>query len=79
LRRVHEALVDDLESGLFRRVEIVPGTHRAAERLLVSGATTRAAHALHLALAMTAGVAAVATVEADLARAALSVGLAVLP
>jgi prevent-host-death family protein len=79
LVRLQQALIEDLESGLFRRVEIVPATHRAAERLLLSTATVSADHALHLALAMTAGVAGVLTVDADLARSARAVGLPVYP
>ena len=74
-----QALLDDLESGMFRRVEIVPATHRAAERLLLSGATARASHALHLALAMTAGVAAILTVDPELATSARAVGLPAYP
>jgi len=79
LARLQPALVQDLESGMFRRVEIVPATHRAAERLLLSSATLAAGHALHLALAMTAGVAGLLTVDAALARSARAVGLPAYP
>jgi predicted nucleic acid-binding protein len=79
LVRLQRVLLDDLESGMFRRAEIVPATHRAAERLLLSGATISASHALHLALAMTAGVACLLTVDAALATSARAVGLPVHP
>ena len=76
---VHRAVLEDLEAGVFRRVEAVPATHRAAERLLLSGAASRSNDALHLALAMTAGVAAVLTQSPRLAASARAVGLAVHP
>jgi len=77
--RVQQALLADLESGIFRRVEIVPATHRSAERLLLSFATADPSHALHLALAMTAGVAGLLTADPELARSARAVGLPAYP
>jgi prevent-host-death family protein len=76
---LQQALLEDLESGVFRRAEIVPATHRAAERLLLSAAAVTAGHALHLALAMMAGVAGVLTVDTDLAGSARAVGLPAYP
>jgi antitoxin (DNA-binding transcriptional repressor) of toxin-antitoxin stability system/predicted nucleic acid-binding protein len=75
------AVLQDLDSGLFRRVELSPSTHRAAERLSLSldGAVTRASTGAHLALAMTAGVAGIVTFDRELARAAQGIGLAVVP
>jgi antitoxin (DNA-binding transcriptional repressor) of toxin-antitoxin stability system/predicted nucleic acid-binding protein len=78
--RLQSALLEDLESGSFRRVELSPATHRAAERLALSLADTAPVPplcALHLALGMTAGVAAFLTTNPLLAGAALQVGLIV--
>ena len=79
--RLHAAVLHDLDSGTFRRAEIVPATHRAAERLLLTLAEHELSprDGLHLALAMTAGVAAVVTFDPRLARAARATGLACLP
>jgi predicted nucleic acid-binding protein len=78
--RLHAALVSDLESGMFRRVDLAPPTHRAAERLLLSSTIPlRTADALHLALAMTAGVAAILTFDKHLAAAARRLGLTAAP
>jgi predicted nucleic acid-binding protein len=74
------AMLADLESGMFRRVDLAPAAHRAAERLLLSvPVPLRVADALHLALAMTAGVAAIVTFDRRLAEAARSLGLSALP
>jgi antitoxin (DNA-binding transcriptional repressor) of toxin-antitoxin stability system/predicted nucleic acid-binding protein len=74
-------LLQDLDSGVFRRVELSPPTHRAAERLALSldGVVTRVSTAAHLALAMTAGVAGIVTFDRELGRAAQALGLAVVP
>jgi antitoxin (DNA-binding transcriptional repressor) of toxin-antitoxin stability system/predicted nucleic acid-binding protein len=75
------SLLQDLESGVFRRVELSPPTHRAAERLALSlrDLAPHPSTVLHLALAMTAGVAAVVTFDGELARAAQAVGLSTVP
>lgn len=81
--RLQTALLEDIESGCLRRVELSPSTHRAAERLALSLAEETSAlgagAALHLALAMTAGVAGVVTFDPALARGAEALGLLVLP
>ncbi len=79
---LHSALLEDLEGGSFRRVELSPSTHRAAERVALSlGAAhpLRPGQVLHLALALTAGVAALVTFDADLAGAAGALGLKAIP
>jgi len=74
------ALLVDLDSGMYRRAEIAPATHRAAERLLVSSTLPLgASDALHLALAMTAGVASFLTYDRRRAKAAGRLGLYALP
>ncbi len=79
--RLHTAVLQDLDSGTFRRAEIVPATHRAAERLLLALTehALRPRDALHLALAMTAGVASILTFDSRLAQNARAIGLAALP
>jgi predicted nucleic acid-binding protein len=81
--RLQAALHDDLDSGCLRRVELSAPTHRAAERLALSLADRRMplglSAALHLALAMTAGVAGVVTFNPALTRAAKALGLAAFP
>ncbi len=78
--KVHNAIMEDVESGVFRRVSLASSTHRAAERLLLSARhSLTTVHALHLALAMTAGVEAVVTFEASFAEASKSLGLRVAP
>jgi antitoxin (DNA-binding transcriptional repressor) of toxin-antitoxin stability system/predicted nucleic acid-binding protein len=79
--RLQAAVLEDLESGAFRRVELSPATHRAAERMALSLDTPSPGSGapLHLALAMTAGVSSVVTFDRDLARAAEKAGLLAVP
>jgi len=81
--RLQVALHEDLDSGCLRRVELSAPTHRAAERLALTLGERKiavgAGAALHLALAMTAGVAGVVTFDPALARACESLGLPALP
>lgn len=74
------ALLGDLDAGMYRRAEITPATHRAAERLLASAEPSlRAGDALHLALAMTAGVATFLSYDGRRAGAARALGLTAFP
>ncbi len=76
--RVYRTLLGHLEDQLFRRIELVQGAHREAERLLLSvgGAVPlRSADALHLALAMGDQAGTVLTYDSRLADAARAVGL----
>jgi hypothetical protein len=78
--RIHRALLDDIDEGLFLRAQLTPDVHRAAERLLLAqDVPLRASDALHLALATTAEAAAVVTFDQRLREAAVRIGLAVLP
>ena len=80
-RRIQHALVARLDEGMFRHVEMSPEVHRRAEHFLLSLPRTplRAADALHLALATTAGASSVASFDARLRAAARAVGLATYP
>ena len=79
--RLHRTLLKHVEQGLYRRVELVPATHRDAERLLLAeqAVPLRAADALHLALAISGDAASIMTFDRRLAEAARSVGLAAFP
>jgi|PlaIllAssembly_1097288.scaffolds.fasta_scaffold325513_2 hypothetical protein len=80
-KRIHRQMLAVAAQGAFRRVELLPATHREAERLLLGAETRplRAADALHLALALGAGAGAVLTYDRTMARAALEQSLAVWP
>ena len=79
--RLQRAIRDDLAAGFFRRAELMPATHRKAERLLVSldSIPLRAADALHLALALGEEAASVLTYDRRLGEACRAMGLAVFP
>ena len=78
---IHRRLLALAAQGAFRRVELLPSTHREAERLLLGSGKTalRAADALHLALALGAGAGTVLTYDRAMSRAALDQSLAVWP
>ena len=78
---IHRRLLAIAAQGAFRRIELLPATHREAERLLLASerAPLRASDALHLALALGAGAGTVLTYDHAMARAALEQSLAVWP
>jgi len=77
---VQQAILERLESGQFRRIEVDSTTHREAERLLIMLATPlRAADALHLALAIQAEARTVLTYDRRLADATRAAGLEARP
>jgi predicted nucleic acid-binding protein len=77
LLRLHQALLDDLAAGSFLSVHLDASTHRAAERLLVQlpQPRLRAADALHLAMALSAGTRTLITYDQRLTVAAGAAGL----
>ena len=79
--RLHRAILSHAGKGVYRRVELLPETHREAERLLLAAESValRAADALHLALAISGDAASVLTYDRRLADAARTVGLTVFP
>ena len=79
--RIHQTILSSLEAAPYLRVELSPETHRRAEHLLLTLTATplRAADALHLALALSARAASMATFDTRLAAAARAVGLTVYP
>lgn len=80
-RRLQHAILGRLDEGVYRRVELTRDVHRRAEQFLVSlpGTPLRAADALHLALAMSARAASLASFDARLAAAAGAAGLSIYP
>ena len=80
-RRLQHAIVGRLDEGVYHRLELTRDVHRRAEHFLLSLSQTplRAADALHLALAVSARAASLASFDARLAAAARAVGLAVYP
>jgi predicted nucleic acid-binding protein len=79
--RLHRKILADVEAGLYVKNDLVPETHREAERLLlaVDNIALRAADALHLALASLAGAATIVTYDQKLAEAAMRIGLNSVP
>lgn len=79
--RLRRQILSHLETGVYRRVELLPEVHREAERLLVSidRVPLRAADALHLALALSGSAASVLTFDGRLAEAVRAAGLNVFP
>ena len=79
--RLERKLLGHVESGVCRRVELLPAEHRAAERLLLSlhGVALRAADALHLSLALSAGARTMITYDRRLADGCRSAGLQAFP
>jgi predicted nucleic acid-binding protein len=79
-RRVLRAIVEALDGGVYRRVDLAPDVYRRAEHLLLSlGTPLRALDALHLALAISVRAASLASFDVRLAAAARAAGLVTYP
>lgn len=80
-RRVQRAIVERLAEAVYQRLDLTSDVHRRAEHFLMTltEVPLRAADALHLALAVTARAASLASFDARLAAAARAVGLVVYP
>jgi predicted nucleic acid-binding protein len=81
VHRVQRTIIDSVERGTYHRVELTRDVHRRAEHFLLTVTDTplRAADALHLALALSARAASMASFDGRLAAAARAIGLAVYP
>ena len=79
---LQSAVLDDLDSGVFRHVEPSPQTHRTAQRLAMSLGgqdPARSTLVLHLALAVSASATTVVTFDRQLADACVRVGMMTFP
>lgn len=74
---IRDALLSDAKSGSFRRVDITPKIHRAAERLLLSSQSIpfRTLDALHIALAVSGEAKYLITFDRRMSEAAAINGL----
>jgi uncharacterized protein len=79
--RLYRKILEDIDSGLYIKNDLMPEAHREAERLLmaIDDVALRAADALHLALASLSGASAIVTYDIRLAKAAIRIGLNALP
>jgi uncharacterized protein len=77
--RLYHAILDHLEAGRFERLDFTPEVHREAERLMLAGLPLRAGDSLHLASATLAGAEAMITFDRQLAAAARTLGMEVVP
>jgi predicted nucleic acid-binding protein len=81
-RRVYRRLQLDVRDGIFRVLDLTAETHRSAERLLLTvgrNSPLRAADALHLAIALSAGATVLITYDQKLTAAARALGTLELP
>ena len=80
-RRLHHAVLERLDEGVYQRVELTREVHRRAEDLLLNRTeiSLRAADALHLGLAISGRAASVASFDVRMTAAARALGLAVYP
>jgi len=78
---LHRTLLADIQAGDYRTLDLVPAVHREAERLviLLDQVALRAADALHLALAVSAGCATVVTFDRRMIEAAPYLGVTPVP
>ena len=78
--RIRDAVLSDAGSGSFRRLDLTPGIHREAERMLLSTESVplRTLDALHIALAVSGNATHVITFDVRMAEAAVLHGLHVV-
>jgi hypothetical protein len=80
-RRAQRTIIESLDGAPYLRVELTREVHRRAEQLLLTltNIPLRAADALHLALALSARAASLASFDLRLAAAARALGLVQIP
>ena len=78
--QIRDAVLSDARSGSFRRLDLSPGIHREAERMLLSTESVplRTLDALHIALAISGEARHVLTFDGRMAEAAALHGLQVV-
>jgi predicted nucleic acid-binding protein len=79
-REIQHAVMSDVTSGCFRRLDLSPSVHREAERMLLSTESVplRTLDALHIALAFSGSATRMITFDSRLADAAVLHGLHVV-
>ena len=79
--RIQRQIRSDVGDGLYSKIDIIPDTHREAERFLLAleRVPLRAADALHLAMATLTSAGAIVTYDRKLAEAALQLGSDAVP
>ncbi len=79
--KARRAVLDHIETGIFRCVDLLPESHREAEDLLLEtkAVALRAADALHLALARGARANGIVTFDRRMAEAGRIAGFVTLP
>jgi hypothetical protein len=77
---IRDAVLADADSGAFRRLDLDPEVHRAAERLLLAtdSLPLRTLDALHIALAFSGAASHVLTFDRRMGEAAAQAGLNVI-
>jgi predicted nucleic acid-binding protein len=78
--QIRDILLSDAGSGSFRRLDLSPGIHREAERMLLSTESLplRTLDALHVALAVSGQAKRVVTFDSRMSQAAVLFGLQVV-
>lgn len=78
---IYRELTHHLREQRYRKVDLTPSVHRAAEQALLAAPARllRAGDALHLAMALSVGVHTMVTFDTRLARVAVAAGLSVFP
>jgi predicted nucleic acid-binding protein len=77
---IRAAVLGDAKSGSFRRLDLTPGVHREAERLLLSteSVALRTLDAIHVAIALSGSAASLITFDDRMKAAALLHGLEIV-
>jgi len=80
VKRIHDAMLADAESGYYRRLGITLRIHRDAERMLLSTESVplRALDALHIAIALSGPAERMITFDVRMASAAVVHGLQIV-
>ena len=76
---VYHAMMGHLREGVFQHLELSPPAFREAERLMLSGLPLRTGDSLHLAVAVLSEAESLGTFDRQLAAAARTLGIEVLP
>lgn len=76
---VYHRMIAHLREESFQHLELAPAVFREAERLMLSGLPLRTGDSLHLAVAVLSEAESIGTFDRQLAAAARTVGMEVIP